>query len=102
MDDFDGVKEVEQRESDGDSQENWSLGRLEEYKALQSSIKWMGFDMFINLQDVCLKCAGKGFKTVFALSCNTSLTLWVVVPISDVVPVYASVDFKFKIIDIFV
>ena len=62
-DEFDGVDKVEKRESGGDSQENWSLGRLEEYKALQSSVKWMYFDMGINLQDVLLKCAGKGFKT---------------------------------------
>ena len=62
-DEFDGVDKVEKRESGGDSQENWSLGRLEEYKALQSSVKWMYFDIGFNLQDILLKCAGKGFKT---------------------------------------
>ena len=56
-------EKAEKGESEGDSKETWSLGRLEEYKALQSSIKWMKFDMGINLQDVSLKCAGKGLVT---------------------------------------
>ena len=59
-DEFDGEKK---KRGHGDGRENWSLGRLEEYKALQSSGKWMMFDMGINILDVALKCAGKGFKT---------------------------------------
>ena len=43
--------------------QQWPLGRLEEYKALHSSIRWMMFDIGIDLQDVLFKCAGKGFKT---------------------------------------
>ena len=53
-DDFDDIKEVEER----DSQENWSLGRLEEYKVLMSSVRWMIFDICFNGQDVFFKCAG--------------------------------------------
>ena len=47
----------------GTNRENWPLGRLEEYKALHSSIRWMMFDIGIDLQDVLFKCAGKAFKT---------------------------------------
>ena len=40
-----------------ESREKWSLGRLEEYKELQSSIKWMIFDTVYDVQDVSLKTA---------------------------------------------
>ena len=33
------------------------MGRLEEYKELQSSIKWMIFDIVYDAQDVSLKAA---------------------------------------------
>ena len=33
------------------------MGRLEEYKELQSSIKWMIFDIVYDAQDVSLKTA---------------------------------------------
>ena len=33
------------------------MGRLEEYKQLQSSIKWMIFDIVYDVQDVSLKTA---------------------------------------------
>ena len=56
-------EKAEKGEGEGDSQETWSLGRLEEYKALKSSITWMKFDMGVNLQDVSLKCAGRGLVT---------------------------------------
>ena len=56
-------KEELQWKNNGTNQENWPLGRLEEYKALHSSIWWMMFDIGIDLQDVLFKCAGKGFKT---------------------------------------
>ena len=75
---FDGIKDVEEREVD--DQANWSLGRLEEYKALQSSIRWMGFDMGINLQDIALKGLGIRFKTccyllgIFSLNFNLYCT----------------------------
>ena len=61
-DDFDDIKEVEER----DSQENWSLGRLEEYKVLMSSVRWMIFDICFNGQDVFFKCVGRIFKTFFS------------------------------------
>ena len=57
-DEFEEKEKDEKGEAEGDGKENWSLGRLEEYKELQSSIRWMKFDMGMNLQDVSLKCAG--------------------------------------------